>query len=61
MPSCEKCWNDAGGIAHLEGGNKVEIYHKLLEGRDKTPCSPKEQAGEYWDEEKQVDTRLMGN
>ena len=59
MASCEKCWNDAGREAYLEGGDKVEIYHRLLKERDKNPCSPKEQAGQWWDEEKQIDVRLL--
>jgi hypothetical protein len=35
MPSCEKCWRDAGG-------NPLR-YHLLLDQRD---CTPEEQAGE---------------
>lgn len=58
MASCEKCWDDAGMIAYGEGGSKVEIYHRLLKERKERPCSPKEQAGQWWNEDKQCDSRL---
>lgn len=40
MPSCEKCWRDAGGDA--------DLYTQLIEQRNKSgqECSPEEQAGE---------------
>ena len=57
MSSCEKCWSDAGREAHLVGGIQVEIYNRLLKEREANPCSPKEQAGQWWDEEKQCDSR----
>ena len=57
MRSCEKCWDDAGMMA-MEGlGYKADLYRKLIKERDKNPCSPKEQAGQWWDEEKQCDIR----
>lgn len=58
MPACEKCWGDAY-LRHLETGGPQDIcYHELLEERRDNPCSPKEQAGQFWDEEKQCDKRI---
>ncbi len=57
--SCEKCWNDAGIMAASGLGLKHEIYHELLKERQDKPCSPKEQAGEWWDEERQCDKRYF--
>lgn len=31
---------------------------KMME-RENNPCTPKEQAGQYWNEEKQIDERLL--
>jgi len=47
MPSCEKCWKDAGYIAHSKMTSKAEEYYKLVEQRDRDgeTCSPEEQAG----------------
>lgn len=42
MPSCEKCWSDAGFKAWSSQGDKVEIYGRLVKERD---CTPEEQAG----------------
>lgn len=36
MPSCEKCWNDAG--------SDLERYYELLDGSE---CTAEEQAGDY--------------
>lgn len=36
---------------------QAEHYHDLLEERKDNPCTPKEQAGQFWDEEKQCDSR----
>lgn len=59
MASCERCW----GHAYLRWRvnpmkHQVEHYHDLLEKRKNTPCTPKEQAGQFWDEEKQCDRRM---
>ena len=59
MAGCEKCWWDAYKESLYRGGDRVEIYHKLLEERKDNPCTPREQAGEYWDEEKQCDIRFV--
>lgn len=36
---------------------KLECYHELLEERKDHPCSSKQQAGQFWNEEKQCDNR----
>lgn len=40
MPSCEKCWEDAGG--------DPDLYRRFLRRRKQTGdvCSPEQQAGE---------------
>lgn len=50
MPACEKCWSDAGG--------STAEYYRLLDERKDNPCSPREQAGQFWDAIKRIDTRL---
>lgn len=52
MPSCEKCWRDARG--------DYSEYLKLLANRDLDGhvCSPREQAGQWWDEKEQRDLRI---
>lgn len=37
MPSCEKCWRDAG--------YEADRYAELLVERMDNPCSPEDQAG----------------
>jgi len=58
MASCEKCWNDAEIMANEGLGDKVLLYHKLLKSRKNNPCLPKKQAGQFWDEEKKMDSRI---
>ena len=60
MASCEACWGDAYTRSICLGGSQVDHYHDILQERDeaKTVCSPREQAGQWWDEERQVDTRF---
>jgi len=59
MPSCEKCWGDAYRREFNQPlKSQSEHYHDLLEERKDNPCSPKEQAGQFWDEEHQCDSRL---
>ncbi len=57
MASCEKCWDDAGMRSRFNGKSKIECYNEILEERKDTPCSPKEQAGQFWDEKTQSDSR----
>lgn len=50
MACCEKCWSDSGG--------DLRRYYELLGERMENPCSPREQAGPYWDTERGIDTRF---
>lgn len=60
MSACEKCWSDAFHRELAEPyKSQAQHYRDLIEERA-TPgliCSPKEQAGQFWDEEFQCDTR----
>lgn len=63
MSSCEKCWDDAykrmlGNCGQATKG-QAEHYHDLLQERKDNPCTPKEQAGQFWNEEKQCDNRTL--
>jgi len=59
MASCEKCWNDAfRRELNNPIKNQAEHYQDLLKERKNSPCSLKEQAGQFWNEKKQIDTRL---
>jgi len=60
MASCEKCWGNAF-MRTLADCSKAqyEHYNDLLEERKDNPCSPKEQAGQWWNEEKQIDKRAI--
>lgn len=51
---CEKCWADAfdGGW-----GDQVDNYRRLLVERTDKPCTPRDQAGQWWDEKRRIDTR----
>jgi len=57
MTCCEKCWADAYRRMLCSGKTQSQCYSELLRERDESPCSPKEQAGEYWDENLQSDRR----
>jgi len=52
--SCEKCWADA---YMGDYGDQAARYQQLIEERKANPCTPREQAGEWWDEETQRDSR----
>ena len=56
MASCEKCWNDAYYLQDCEESH-YEMYNRLIKERKDNPCSEVEQAGQFWDEERKVDTR----
>ena len=56
---CEKCWGDAFTIAYGSGKNQSECYRELLEERKDNPCTPKQQAGQWWDEKRQIDARTL--
>ena len=57
MASCERCWGNAFSRSHFGMTDQSDEYAKLLEERKDNPCTPKEQAGQFWDEEKQIDIR----
>jgi len=60
MPCCEKCWGDAYLRAISDPTKpQAEHYADLLIERDRNPCSEKEQAGQYWDEENRCDSRYL--
>lgn len=56
---CEKCWSDAYYLSRSTGKSQADCYLELLAEREDNPCSPKEQAGEYWDEQHQIDRRKL--
>jgi hypothetical protein len=41
------------------GKSQSECYLELLKERGDSYCTPKEQAGQFWDEEKQIDKRKV--
>jgi hypothetical protein len=60
MISCEKCWEDSKAL--MRSGfyeDHYSAYKALMREREAAGkiCSPKEQAGMFWDEEKQIDKR----
>lgn len=61
MAACEKCWADAWYRMRFVDPFKSqsEHYHEILEERADDPCSPEEQAGQFWDAEKQIDRRKI--
>ena len=61
MVGCEKCWGDAYMRYRDKGGTQTDHYNDLIKERKDNPCTPKEQAGQWWDEEKQIDTRLLNH
>jgi hypothetical protein len=56
--SCEKCWNDAYLLVDSFESH-MEAYQRLLLERSSNPCSPAEQAGQWWDPIKQIDKRKI--
>lgn len=59
--SCEKCWSDALTRHRIDGGSRVGHYFALVSERAYCPCTPREQAGQYWSEELQADIRVTMN
>ena len=57
MSACEKCWSDAYLLAWGTGKSQADCYFELLEERKDNPCTPEQQAGDFWDDEKQCDRR----
>jgi len=54
---CEKCWADAASRVYGTGRDQYKAYKELLEERKDHPCTPQEQAGAWWNEENQRDSR----
>lgn len=56
---CEKCWADAFMRTFKNPcKSQSDHYFDLIEERKDNPCTPKQQAGQFWDEENQIDSRL---
>jgi hypothetical protein len=58
VSTCEKCWADASADAHHRGGTTTDHYHRLLKERAESPCTPEEQAGQFWDAKHRCDLRI---
>ncbi len=54
---CEKCWGDAYHPFGRE--TQYERYKEIVAERDAagTACTPKERAGQFWDEARGCDSR----
>lgn len=61
MAACEKCWGDAYLRSLGCGKSQAECYEEILKERDDDPCTPEQQAGQWWDKEKQIDSRALTN
>ena len=59
MSACEKCWGDAYLRMMTTGKPQSECYTKILEERESDPCTPEEQAGDWWDDELKIDSRTL--
>lgn len=58
MAACEKCWGDAySRHMAMPYHSQADHYHRLLAEREGNPCTPRQQAGEWWDGER--DTRVI--
>mgnify|MGYP006971740195 CR=1 FL=1 len=59
MPSCEKCWGDAYMRTYENPyKSQAEHYQDLLDERKDKPCTPKQKAGQFWDDDLQRDSRI---
>ncbi len=56
--TCEKCWAEAYRMSIGNGKMQYLNYNVLLKERAAHPCTPQEQAGQFWDDEKQRDKRF---
>ncbi len=53
---CERCWADAYVAALCDTSRgQSEHYNELVKQRE--ACTPKEQAGQWWDDDKEKDSR----
>ena len=60
MIYCERCWEDAYGMMRYTGRPQSECYTNILKLRKNRGelCTQEQQAGKFWDKEKQCDIRL---
>lgn len=62
MASCEKCWAIAVSrcISNPSKSKTDHYYDVMAEAQSSGKCcTPKEKAGQFWDEEKQCDSRVL--
>ncbi len=60
--TCEKCWDDARQLAAQHNSGATEAWYRvLLTERREHPCSPREQAGQFWDDDRQIDRRRLAD
>ena len=59
MSACEKCWADAFRRSFGLAKTQSECYVEILAERKGHPCTPEQQAGQWWDEDAQADTRPL--
>ena len=59
MAACEKCWGDAYLYSYGTSQTQSEAYQELLEERKDNPCTPEEQAGQWWNKANQIDERKI--
>ena len=60
MSMCESCWDRAFRLSLIDlSKDQADHYEQLIQKArvDGITCSPKEQAGQWWDEERQCDSR----
>lgn len=61
MASCEKCWDEARK-RYCSDPRKAIIDHYYIVMKEVQDsgyhCTPKEKAGNFWDEKNQCDTRI---
>lgn len=58
MATCERCWDNAYARALGDTSkDQTEHYRDLLHERRLMPCTPRDQAGQWWDAEKLYDRR----
>jgi hypothetical protein len=61
MACCEKCWAEAFTRAATLGGYQLDRYAEIVAERRAmgTVCTPEEQAGQWWDADRQCDSRTI--
>ena len=61
MSACEKCWSDAYLLKRVNGKDQVDNYNFLIKQRVDSPCTPEDQAGQFWDKNLKQDKRIEGH